>query len=164
MLKKVIVVLALVVLVGFSFSLVSKNHKTEDVKNTAEQEQKIKLPEKVFAFVKDSLSAECLEKDKQLCAVEQAVKCTINPSLDNCKNLNLPKFIFMQDPGLDRPTEISYKITNRRVLVNNNVEIYTDSTCNGSWFGLCQGTVIYVLTKPENANGEWFVKDIYAIE
>ena len=70
----------------------------------------------------------------------------------------------MQDPGLDRPTEISYKITNRRVLVNNNVEIYTDSTCNGSWFGLCQGTVIYVLTEPENANGEWFVKDIYAIE
>lgn len=164
MLKKVIVILALVVLVGFSFSLVSKNNKAEDVKNTAEQEQKIKLPETVFAFVKDSLPAECLEKDKQLCAVEQAVKCTINPSLDNCKSLNLPKFIFMQDPGLDRPTEISYKITNRRVLVNNNVEIYTDSTCNGSWFGLCQGTVIYVLTEPENANGEWLVKDIYAIE
>ena len=162
--KKVIVILALVVLVGFSFSLVSKNNKAEDVKNTAEQEQKIKLPETVFAFVKDSLPAECLEKDKQLCAVEQAVKCTINPSLDNCKSLNLPKFIFMQDPGLDRPTEISYKITNRRVLVNNNVEIYTDSTCNGSWFGLCQGTVIYVLTEPENANGEWLVKDIYAIE
>ena len=55
MLKKVIVILALVVLVGFSFSLVSKNNKAEDVKNTAEQEQKIKLPETVFAFVKDSL-------------------------------------------------------------------------------------------------------------
>ena len=42
------------------------------------------------------------------------------------------------------------------------VELYTDSTCNGSWFGLCQGTVIYVLTQPDD--GSWYVKDIYAIE
>lgn len=163
MLKKIIVVAALFLLAGFSFSLLSGSEKTADMQNSADVEQQPDLPETLFAFNKDSLDAECLEKDPQLCAVEQAVKCTINPDLENCRSLNLPKFIFMQDPGLERPTEISYKVTNKRVLVNNNVEIYTDSSCNGGWFGLCQGTVIYVLSEPEGGN-EWFVKDIYAIE
>lgn len=162
MIKKFIVVLALLLLVCFSFSLTDKTPETENKTNTAANEPKAKLPETIFAFAKDSLNTECSQKDEQFCAVENAVKCTLAPTLEMCSGLNLPKFIFMQDSGLDRPTEISYKFTNKRVLSNNTVELYTDSTCNGSWFGLCQGTVIYVLTHPDD--GSWYVKDIYAIE
>lgn len=161
MLKKIVVIIALILLVGFSFSLITKPQQTE---TNQPAEVKTKLQETVFAFTKESLPADCLEKDEQLCAVENAVKCTINPALENCAKLNLPKFIFMQDAGLDRPTEISYKLKNKRVLVNNTVEIFTDSSCNGGWFGLCQGTVIYVLAKPEDQTDGWYVKDIYAIE
>lgn len=161
MLKKIVVIAALLLLVGFSFSLITKPQKTE---TSEPAEVKTPLPKTLFAFTKESLTADCSQKDEQLCAVENAVKCTINPALEICGNLNLPKFIFMQDAGLDRPTEISYKLKNKRVLVNNTVEIFTDSSCNGGWFGLCQGTVIYVLAKPENQPTGWYVKDIYAIE
>ncbi len=163
MLKKVVVIAVMLLLVGFSLSLMFKTTEKEPEVNNAQAEVKTKLPDTVFAFSKDTLSEDCSQKDEQLCAVENAVKCTINPALDMCKNLNLPKFIFMQDAGLDRPTEISYKLTNKRVLLNNTVEIHTDSSCNGGWFGLCQGTVIYVLAQPAEQNS-WFVKDIYAIE
>lgn len=163
MLKKIVVIAAMLLLVGFSFSLMFKTTEKEPATNNVPVEAKAKLPDTVFAFSKDSLPENCIEKDEQFCAVENAVKCTINPALEMCKNLNLPKFIFMQDAGLDRPTEISYKLTNKRVLLNDTVEIHTDSSCNGGWFGLCQGTVIYVLAQPEEQNG-WYVKDIYAIE
>ncbi len=162
MLKKIIVVLALLLLVGFSFSLVSKTEKKENPKEENKVEQNEKMPETMFVFAKDALSDDCLSKNEQFCAVESAVKCTINPDFAGCHDLNLPKFVFMQDSSLDRPTEMSYKIVSKRVLPNGTVEIHTDSTCNGGWFGLCQGKVIYVLA--ETAQGGWFVKDIYAIE
>ena len=58
--------------------------------------------------------------------------------------------------------EMNYKIIDKKSLNNDTVEIYTESNCNGNWFGLCQGTIIYVMArKPENL---WYVKDIYAIE
>jgi hypothetical protein len=56
----------------------------------------------------------------------------------------------------------SYKIIDKKTLANDNVEVYTESNCNGGWLGLCQGTIIYVMApKPENS---WYVKEIYAIE
>ena len=99
-----------------------------------------------------------------LCAVEKAIKCTIDTNMKNCHELDLPKFIFMSDQSIERPTEISYKFINKKVLPNNTVEIYTDSVCNAKWFGLCQGTVIYVLVPANSTVKEWHVKDIYAIE
>lgn len=162
MLKKIIVIIALLLLVGFSVSLVYKTNNARVKENQNEPVKEAELPDTVFVFSKDTLTEGCSQNDEQFCAVEKAVKCTINPDLNGCSEANLPKFIFMQDPGLDRPTEIRYKIVNKRVLVNNNVEIHTESSCNGGWFGLCQGTVIYVLSEPEG--GKWFVKDIYAIE
>ncbi len=162
MLKKIIVIAALLLLVGFSAFLLYKTDNARVKNNQDEPVKEAKLPDTLFVFSKDTLSEDCSQSDEQFCAVENAVKCTINPNLNGCSEANLPKFIFMQDPGLDRPTEISYKIVNRRVLVNNNVEIHTESSCNGGWFGLCQGTVIYVLSEPDG--GKWFVKDIYAIE
>ena len=95
------------------------------------------------------------------CAVEFAVKCSINPDFEGCRQSKLPKFIFMEDPSLGRPTEISFKISKIKPISADLVEIYTESTCNGNWFGLCQGNIIYIVVPTENA---WRVKDIYAVE
>ena len=161
--KKIIVALGLILLVGFSTYLLKKDHK--EVVMVEEQEiivQEPKLPDTLFSFKKEELTKECSTSNAQLCAIEQAVKCTINPDLEGCSEAKLPKFIFLSDSGIDRPSEISYKLTDKKILNNQNVEFYTDSSCNGTWFGLCHGRVIYVLA-PEG-NNNWSVKDIYAIE
>ena len=163
MVKKFIVLAGLLLVVGFSFTLLKKSETTTDANFDTSSTVEVKLPQTVFTFKKETLTSECALTDKQFCAVETAVKCTIDPELKDCRIKHLPRFIFMQDPGLDRPTEISYKIIAKKALGNNTTEIHTDSTCNGGWFGLCQGTVIYVLAKDENTH-KWFVKDIYAIE
>ena len=66
----------------------------------------------------------------------------------------------MEDESLQRPTQQSYKITKLKPLNDGTVEVYTQSTCNGVWFGLCNGNIIYVM---KNVNNKWQVKDIYAI-
>ena len=160
--KKIVILFALFLLFGFSAYLL---HKTPKEKIVVENEeivvQEPKLPETVYNFKKDELKEDCSEANAQLCAVETAVKCTINPDLEICEKANIPQFIFLKDSGIDRPSEISYKFTDKKILNNQNVEFYTDSTCNGTWFGLCHGRVIYVL---EPQGSEWNVKDIYAIE
>lgn len=162
--KKIIIIIGLVVLMGFSFYLLNKTPKEtisiEDQEVVVIQEPK--LPETLFTFKKEELSPQCASENAQLCAVENAVKCTINPELEGCDKFNLPQFIFMKDSGIDRPSEISYKFTDKKILNNQNVEFYTDSTCNGTWFGLCHGRVIYVLAPL--GDDKWSVKDIYAIE
>lgn len=163
MLKKISVIAALLLILGFSFNLALKTENGVG-DNQAEGSTEEAVPDlnKIHTFSQENLPPACTVKNEQLCAVESAVKCTINPQLDGCSAYNLPKFIFMQDPELDRPTEISYKVTNKKNLINDTTEIYTDSACNGGWFGLCQGTVIYVLARGQNR--KWFVKDIYAVE
>lgn len=163
MLKKIVVIVGLFLIVGFSVTLMLKSeHATvQNSEKQAKNEEVLDL-NKIYTFSRESLPISCTVKNAQLCAVEGAVKCTINPDFEGCKTFNLPKFIFMQDSQLDRPTEISYRIANKKVLINDTVEIYTDSACNGGWFGLCQGTVIYVLAKEDGK--KWYVKDIYAIE
>ncbi|MBR2136807.1 MAG: hypothetical protein IJ852_02455 [Alphaproteobacteria bacterium] len=166
MLKKIIVILCMLTIVGFSITLLKKE---QTVAPTAAEEQEVAveeeavLPETVFEFKKDELSEECLADDPQLCTIEKAVKCTLNPDFADCAKTDLPKFIFMKETaGLERPTEMNYKFIEKKVLPNNTVEFYTESNCNGGWFGLCQGNIIYVLSqKPENV---WYVKNIYAIE
>jgi hypothetical protein len=154
----------MLILLGFSIYLVTK---TKDADRTVAEESVIeietpKLPEQFFNFEKDSLSEDCSIDDSMYCAIETAVKCTINPEFSTCAKADLPKFIFMNEPGLDRPTEMNYKIVDKKILGNGTTEIYTESNCNGSWFGLCQGTIIYIMAqKPENV---WYVKDIYGIE
>ena len=83
------------------------------------------------------------------------------PDLPMCSKLNLLPFIFMTDPTAERPTEMNYKFISKQVFPSGRTEIYTESSCNGGWFGLCQGTIIYSL---EQSNGKWYVNDIYAIE
>ena len=165
MIKKIVVVVAFVLLLGFSFTLISKTENTQpDTPQEAVEAETTQfvLPDKTFSFSTAELNEECSSDDAQLCTVETAVKCTLHPDLSICAKADLPKFIFMRDTSLDRPTEMNYKIIDKKLLSNEMVEIYTESNCNGGWFGLCQGTIIYVLApKPENS---WFVKEIYAIE
>ena len=166
MLKKIIVIIAMLAIIALSVSLYKKS--TPQVASEADTpEEQVEavveetLPEEIFTFNIQNLAEECSLDNAQLCAVENSVKCTINPDLKFCADLKLPEFIFMKDPSIDRPSEISYKIVNKKVLPNGTTEIYTESACNGNWFGLCQGTVIYVIS-PLNEN--WQIKDIYAIE
>ena len=161
--KKFIIVVCLVVLVSFCGYLLKKTPKETVV---IENEEAIvvgepKLPDTLFSFKKDELSSECQADNAQLCAIEKAIKCTINPEFEGCKEAKIPQFIFIKDSGTDRPSEISYKFVEKKSLNNQTVEYYTDSTCNGTWFGLCHGRVIYVLSPDGN---DWAVKDIYAIE
>ncbi|MBR1904224.1 MAG: hypothetical protein IJ824_03490 [Alphaproteobacteria bacterium] len=165
MLKKIIVIVLFLALLCFSFSLVFKTKSNlpvviEESETAAVEEQN--LPDTLFAFSAADLNENCVSDEAMFCAVETAGKCTLNPEFASCAKANLPKFIFMSDSSLDRPTEMSYKIIDKKSLSNDTVEIYTESNCNGGWLGLCQGTIIYVLApKPEN---QWYVKEIYAIE
>jgi hypothetical protein len=166
MLRKIIVIVAMIALISLSVMLYKKS-APQQIPTADTQEEQVEavveeaLPEVIYTFNIENVTADCSQENQQFCAVENAVKCTVNPDLEICKNLQLPEFIFMKDPSVDRPSEISYKIVNKKALPNNTTEIYTESACNGNWFGLCQGTVIYVLAP---LNEAWQVKDIYAIE
>lgn len=169
MLRKIIVILCMLGLLGFSCTLLKKSEPKEVSINNNQEEtsalvEEEKLPDRTYTFNIENINTECTEQNEMLCAVEKAVKCTISKDLAECSKLNLPKFIFMTEESIERPTEISYKFINKKMLPNGTVEIYTDSACNGRWFGLCQGTVIYVLAPSSDKNREWYIKDIYAIE
>jgi len=165
--KKLIVIILMLALFVWSLTLIGKP-KTETSPDTPETEEENvvqveeQLPETVYSFNLQNITPECSEDvNDMLCAVENAVKCTIKPDMENCKQLNLPTFIFMTDPTVERPTEMNYRFINKKVLPTGSTEIYTESSCNGGWFDLCQGTIIYVLGQ---SGGKWRVKDIYAIE
>ena len=167
MIKKIIVIALVLALFCWSLTLVNKTEQENIATPTDEQEPAAHveeaLPDTVFSFNTQNLTSECSEGlSDMLCAVENAVKCTIKPDFENCAKLNLPQFIFMTDPTVERPTEINYKFINKEIQPSGSTDIYTESSCNGGWFGLCQGTVIYVLG--QSKKGKWFVKDIYAIE
>ena len=162
--KKIIAGLFLaVVAIATIYCFVGKENDTES-KTVSEQVVKKNtqaVEDVVFEYKKDSLLNDCTQDSKMLCAVDFATKCTINPDFAGCKESRLPKFIFMNDESLKRPTEISFKVHKIKPISADLVEIHTDSVCNGNWFGLCQGRVIYVVV-PDGES--WRVKDIYAIE
>ena len=87
----------------------------------------------------------------------------INPEFSECAENkdNMPDFVFMQDETLQRPTFQSYKITKLVPRADGAVEVYTQSSCNGNWFGLCNGNIIYVM---KNIDSRWRIIDMYALE
>lgn len=119
--------------------------------------------EEVYSFDLNTLAPGCDNDSAIVCAINMSVKCTINPDFSECSSQreNMPGFVFMRDDSLQRPTSQSYKITKIKPLDNGTVEIYTQSTCNGNWFGLCNGNIIYVMSQKD---GVWKVKDLYALE
>lgn len=119
--------------------------------------------ETVFSFDLNTLKPGCDNESQIVCAINASIKCTINPAFADCleQKAYMPNFIFMQDDSLQRPTSQSYKITKIKPLPDGTVEVYTQSTCNGNWFGLCNGNIIYVM---DFQNNRWVVKDLYAVE
>ncbi|MBR6355900.1 MAG: hypothetical protein IKR92_03490 [Alphaproteobacteria bacterium] len=166
MIKKIVVIALMLALFGWSLTLIKKTEPKQVVAQTDEEETVVQveetLPDTAFSFNTQNVTTECSEGlSEMLCAVENAVKCTVKPDLENCAKLDLPQFIFITDPTVERPTEINYKFVNKELQPSGAIDVYTESSCNGGWFGLCQGTVIYVLGQSKE---KWFVKDIYAIE
>lgn len=110
-----------------------------------------------------NLTPGCKEDSEIVCAINLSLKCTVNPSFSECveNKAYMPGFIFMQDDSLRRPTTVTYRINKLKPLEDGSVEVYTSSTCDGVWFGLCNGNIIYTM---ETLNGNWAVKDLYAVE
>lgn len=138
-----------------------KEEKQEETTNTPTINATI--DDEVFSFDVNTLQKGCSNPSQMLCAISMTVKCTVNPQFSECaeNKKNMPKFVFMDDENLKRPTSQSYKITKIKPISDGMVEVYTQSTCNGNWFGLCNGNIIYVMN---SVNDQWIVKDIYAIE
>ena len=123
----------------------------------------IDFDKEVFTFDAASLIEGCSAGSEMVCAINLFVKCSIDPQRPEClKNKDrLPSFVFMSDESLERPTHVSYRISRLKPLPGSNVEVYTQSRCNGKWFGLCNGHIIYVMSP---AGSDWNVQDVYALQ
>ena len=157
--KKLLILCA--VLLSISACLKKEENKQEITKQPAPIEEIDKNT--VFSFDINTLNEECENSSQMICAINLSIKCTINPELTECTKSKhmMPNFIFMQDESLKRPTSQSYKITKLKPLADGTIEVFTQSTCNGNWFGLCNGNIVYVI---DFQNNQWIVKDLYAIE
>lgn len=160
MLKKILIALILIILILAGFYWFKNYNQVINSLPQTPNQTPATYEDTIVQYNADNLSSNCTLNSEMACAVDFAVKCTLNPEFDNCRDSKLPRFIFMEDENLQRPTEMSFKIAKIKPISAELVEIHTDSTCNGNWFGLCQGRVIYVLV-PDGEH--WRVKDIYAI-
>ncbi len=125
-------------------------------------EYDVKYEETTYSYAAGALPAQCDKGSDIICAIEQMAKCTIDPKQEECLAAKLPKFVFMPDEeSLQRPSEMSFRVTKIKPVSADMIEVYTESSCNGVWFGLCKGNIIYVLS---NKSGKWVVKDVYARE
>lgn len=121
----------------------------------------VEFEDVVYQYDINNLPQGCDKGSDVVCAIDLQVKCTINPKLAECDAKKLPRFTFMEDESLQRPTQSSFQIVKLKPIDATTVEVYTKSECNGVWFGLCKGNIVYVLS---NAKGAWVVKDLYALQ
>jgi hypothetical protein len=149
-------------LLGFICLISACSEKDTTVQKTAEAQNTLDK-DTVFSFDVANLSEGCDNSSEIVCAINNTIKCTLNPEfLDCASNKNkMPSFVFMQDDSLQRPTFQSYQIIKLVPRNDGAVEVYTKSSCNGSWFGLCNGNIIYVM---KNIDSQWAVIDMYAVE
>jgi hypothetical protein len=119
--------------------------------------------ETIFSFGLHNMEEGCSSSSEMICIINASIKCTLDPLFKECKKYKnrIPPFIFMQDENLKRPTTQSYKITKLVPRNDGTIEVVTNSSCNGNWFGLCNGNIIYVM---KNINSNWHIIDIYAVE
>ncbi len=120
----------------------------------------VAIEDKTFSFDAASLKPGCDEDSEIVCAVNLNAKCTLNPHFSECQKGLVPNFVFMEDESLGRPTRLSYKLQKIKPINAEMIEVHTVGTCDGNWFGLCQGNIIYVMAPRD---GRWVVKDIYAL-
>ncbi|MCM1323774.1 MAG: hypothetical protein NC218_06395 [Acetobacter sp.] len=120
------------------------------------------VSDSVHSYTVVDVNNVCSAEDKIFCAIERAVKCTLVPELEGCSKEVVPAFILGRPDVAERPTEMSFAITKiKPVAEGADISVYTTSTCNAVWFGLCEGTVVYALSP--RAEG-WVVTNIYALE
>lgn len=117
----------------------------------------------VFSFNAENLTAGCDCSSEMICAINKTIKCTINPDFEECAEAKntMPDFVFMQDDSLQRPTFQSYQIDKITPRDDGSIEVRTKSSCNGNWFGLCNGNIIYIM---KYSDSHWIVADMYAVE
>lgn len=117
----------------------------------------------VFSFDINNLKTGCDYDSDLICTINNSIKCTLNPNFEECQKLKdtMPSFVFMQDESLQRPTFQSYRITKLTPREDGAVEVHTQSSCNGNWFGLCNGNIIYIM---KNIDSKWYIKDMYSLE
>ena len=167
--KKFLLALGSVLLISACSDQKEEKNPTQDTAVRAESsEQEVVLPTYDMNFEKQTyrydiqdLETNCNKGSEIVCAVELQVKCTINPKLAICDHKKLPRFTFMEDESLRRPTTMSFQMIKIKPIDAQTIEVYTQSECNGGWFGLCQGNIIYVLN---HKSGQWIVKDVYALQ
>ncbi|MBO5443390.1 MAG: hypothetical protein J6A33_06345 [Alphaproteobacteria bacterium] len=121
----------------------------------------IDFENKQYSYTLNQIETGCDKGNDAVCAIDLTLKCTLNPKFSECDPKKMPKFVFMEDESLGRPTELTFEILKIKPIDVNTAEIYTKGTCNGNWFGLCNGNIIYVLS---NKSENWVVKDIYALQ
>lgn len=162
--KPFIIIAAAMLMLG-ACSDKPEDQKSEDLAtltstdDTTTSAPKIEYENQVFEFDAANIDPKC-DKDSQLvCALDLAIKCTLNPKMAECDKNKLPGYIFFEDENLGRPTKMSYRIYKLKPLDANMISVYTEGTCNGNLMGLCQGNIIYVMGLEE---GQWQVKDTYA--
>ncbi len=160
--KKILISAVLIIIILSGLYWLKNNHNTQKTTTVVvSATASAPFEDKIYTYNATDLPQKCMLNSEMACAVEFAVKCTLDPNYTSCRQSKLPKFIFMDDESLQRPTQMSFKINKIKPITADMVEIHTDSSCNDNWFGLCQGNIIYVLVP----NGDsWRVKDIYAIE
>ena len=168
MFKKIIIIsLFILFFAGMAFygyRLITPKSSAENV--TVADVQKVEKPvvsfDGVHSYNSEDLQTECSSEDKIFCAIERTVKCTIEPSLSVCDKAFVPGFVLGNVEGVDRPTEISFKLAKiKPVTGSTDLSVYTESDCDALWFGLCKGTVVYSLTPHGD---EWSVTNIFALE
>ncbi len=111
-------------------------------------------------FAKNQNNLQCNENTID-CVIDNAIRCSINHKQKFCNRDILPQFIFMEDPTLKRPKNVSYQIIKTKEIDEHTTEVYTKMSCDGNWFGLCNGNIIYVLQKSDNTLK---LQDIYALQ
>ena len=117
----------------------------------------------VFSFDSENLTPGCDNPSEMICTINTSIKCTINPDFADCAQAKdtMPDFVFMQDESLQRPTFQSYQIDRITPREDGAIEVRTKSSCNGNWFGLCNGNIIYVM---KYSDSRWIISDMYAVE
>lgn len=144
-------------------SLAACSDETQPQQNESAAISVPDFAKETFSIGKEELEQPCKVNSDMVCAVNLFIKCSINSQMAECQQSKerLPSFVFMQDESLERPTQVTYNITKLKPLSGGVVEVYTRSQCDGKWFGLCNGNIIYVM-KPDGQS--WAVQDVYATE
>lgn len=147
----------------FSFLIITACYKKDTTAEKTKEANSDLDKNTVFSFDVNNLKTGCSTNSDLICTINYTIKCILNPSFEECEKQKetMPSFIFMNDETLQRPTFQSYKINKLSPRNDGSVEVYTQSSCNGNWFGLCNGNIIYVM---KNINSKWYIKDIYSLE